>query len=170
MTRGDVQTLYNLRQAESSVSSNPRNLSQTIEQRFNFISSNQGRKIHSWSYIRACAVAVSERKGGNHNLGKDQPSTEHHECKIAFPLQLIPSDDSSPDCGMGLRQAHDAGRAPAQAPAVPGEDATRIGSGEGETREPGEEADTRDQEERQEWADGSVQGPGEGPSKNKAVY
>lgn len=71
---------------------------------------------------------------------------------------------------MGLRQTHDAGRAPAQAPAVPRKDAEGTGPRAGKTGEPGEEIDTGDKEKCKEWANGSMQGPGQGPGEDETVY
>lgn len=77
---------------------------------------------------------------------------------------------SSPDRRMGLWQAHDAGGAAAQTSTIPREDAARAGPRAGEAGESREEADPGDQEERQGWADGRVQGAGKGSGAHEAVY
>jgi hypothetical protein len=71
---------------------------------------------------------------------------------------------------MGFRKAHDARRASTQAPTVTREDTTRTRPRESEVGEPREETDTRNQEEREEWADGGVQDPSEGFGSDKALY
>lgn len=63
---------------------------------------------------------------------------------------------------MGLWQAHDAGGAAAQAPAVAGKDAAGARPRAHEVGESGEEADSGDQEEREGGADGGGEDPGEG--------
>lgn len=71
---------------------------------------------------------------------------------------------------MGIRKAHDARGASAQEPAHAGQgdpgtrpDAHQVG-------EAGEDADTTDQDERQEWADGGLQDPGKGFGPHATVY
>lgn len=71
---------------------------------------------------------------------------------------------------MGLRKADDACRASAQTPTLSGEDPTRTRPRASETREPREEADSRDQKECEEWTDGSVQDPGQGFSADEEIY
>ena len=71
---------------------------------------------------------------------------------------------------MGVRKAHDRRRAFAQAPAIAREDPTRTRPRESEAGKPGEEADYRDQEEREEWTDGSLQDPGQGFGSDKTIY
>lgn len=61
-------------------------------------------------------------------------------------------------------------RASAQAPAITREDPTRTGPRESEAREPREETDNGDQEECEEWADGSLQDPGQRFSSDEEVY
>jgi hypothetical protein len=71
---------------------------------------------------------------------------------------------------MGVRKAHDRRRAFAQAPAISGEDPTRIRSRESEAGESREEIDNGDQEECEEWTDGSLQNPSQGFGSDEAVY
>jgi hypothetical protein len=71
---------------------------------------------------------------------------------------------------MGLRQAHDPGRAPTQAPACPRKDAARARPRTREAREPGEEAGAGHQEECQEWTDGCGQSPSQGSCEDETIY
>ena len=71
---------------------------------------------------------------------------------------------------MGLRKAHDARRAFAQAPTITRKDPARVRPRESEAGEPREETDNRDQEECEEWTDGGLQNPGKGFGSDEAVY
>jgi len=70
---------------------------------------------------------------------------------------------------MGLRQAHDARRASAKAPARTREDAAGARSRAREAGEPGEEAGAGHQEEREERTDGAAADTGKGPRADKTV-
>ena len=60
------------------------------------------------------------------------------------------------DRRMGLRKAHDTPRTSPKTPTRTRKDTKRIGPRKNKAREPGKEARSRYQEEREEWADGSV--------------
>ena len=70
---------------------------------------------------------------------------------------------------MGLWQAHDARRTPAQASASTREDAARTGPGAREAREPREEAGAGHQKEREKWTDGTFADTGQGPCADEKV-
>jgi len=70
---------------------------------------------------------------------------------------------------VGLWQAHDARRAPAQASASSREDAARTGPRAREAREPGEEVGAGNQKEREEWADGTFADTSQGPCTDEKV-
>jgi len=103
----------------------------------------------------------------------EHDTARNHECT---PFAALVYTDGgkliagSADHRMGFRQAHDAGRASAQAPKSVGEDAARARPRTDEVGEPGEEARARYQEEREERADGCCEGAGQRPGADKKIH
>lgn len=71
---------------------------------------------------------------------------------------------------MGLWEAHDAGRASTQEPANARQGDPRTRPNARQAGEAGEDADTADQDQRQERADGRLQDPGQGLGPHEALY
>ena len=81
----------------------------------------------------------------------------------------MPATDTRLDRRVGLWQAHDARRAPAQASTSTRKDPARTRPGAREAREPGEETGAGNQKEREEWTDGTFADTGQGPCADEKV-